>query len=981
MAEFIPDAQQKQAIEHVNGPMLVVAGAGTGKTTVLVERIVNLVSKCHIGTNEILAVTFTTNAAGELRERVAEKLGVQVAGEIQARTFHSYCSDLLKRTGREFTPLSKEDLYVLLRRDLKTLGLKYYIKAARPGEFLDALLSFFDRCEDELVTPARYRAYVEELKAGKHKLPRVLKERDAERLKPEEVIERCEEIAGVFTAVSHMLKEKGLGTYGQQISRAVELLESDSDLLISERRRARFILIDEFQDSNVAQIRLAKLLAGDEQNVFAVGDPDQAIYRFRGATTGAFDHFEKTFKDVKHVSLDRNRRSLSPILGCAFRVISQNPAILRSGGTQRNPLISAREEADPALKGRPVELVYTPLQFSDDTEAVELADAIEKLHSNCAWKDIAVLYRTHRHREELAAELSHRNIPVDVKGVNVLETPEVRDALAAVRAIADPGDSAALFRVAALTRFGINADELRFALRGAKNEAGLVPVLERVKGGPVLLASLARARELAAQSGSKALSTLEIAMEEFGVAITAATNALREFLIEWAKKPITTEASVSELLKYMKYFAEAGGKITLPELGTDGGRDAVQFMSVHAAKGLEFPHVFIIRATTPSFPANYRENLFEFPQALRDPLSAVEGEIKELHRQEERRLFYVAMTRAKDTLTICGKRSRSKKPALPPMFMEATPPGFIKEFVSDKTLRDSCLPRLAEFRPEIEAATTVQAYSSVGGWMLLPPSRPLDKLSLSATQIETYDTCPLRFKIETDWNIPGEPVPAMQFGNAVHTALKGYYDAVQVGRPLSREQFVRIFEEQMEISPFEELHQKQLYIEQGQRQLGEFYDLRNREPQPEVIATEKSFAFELAGVKVIGRIDRVDRLPGGAIRIIDYKTGSPRDEEDAEKSLQLSIYALASQELWQQTPQSIAFYNLENNQPAATTRDDGQLEETKRKIAYVADAIRANEFAPQTGYHCKWCGYRELCPVHEEPLWITEEAIPANAGN
>ncbi len=989
--EFRPDPQQRKAIEHVNGPMLVVAGAGTGKTTVLVERVVNLVAKGHARPDEILAVTFTDNAARELRERVAQRLGKEPAQGIQARTFHAYCLELLKRAKQDFTPITKEDLFVLLRRDLKSLGLRHYIKAARPGQFLHALLSFFERCDDELVTVGRYRDYVSELKRGKHELPRVLKQKEAEKLKPEEVIARCEEIASVYGKVEKLLAARKLGTFGQMISRAVNVLESNWLILSEERSHARFILIDEFQDSNVAQIRLAKLLAGDEANVFAVGDPDQAIYRFRGATTGAFDQFQRHFPSVTFATLDQNRRSTSPILRCAFKVIDKNPEILSGGHVQRKPLISARDAGNPECKGTLVELVYTPLQFSSETEAVEIADEIERMHSDCPghdtrsgreecrWKHIAVLYRQHRHRELLAAELSRRRIPVDVRGVNVLETPEVRDALAAMRAIGNSGDSAAVFRIASLPRFGINPDELRVALRNRERDSRLLPVLEQVKGGQQLLDALKQAQELAAPRKSAAMVALETAIKQFGVANTPATAALKNFVKDWARKPITDDKSIGAFLEYLDYFVEAGGKICLPDPKEGEEPDAVQFISVHGAKGLEYPHVFIIRATTNSFPGSYREDLFEFPQALRDALTMVEGDAKDLHNQEERRLFYVAMTRARDTLSIYGKRSRSRKSALPPRYAEATSPGFIRDFAADRHLADATAVRLTDFRPEIQAAAShVQAFSSAGEWMLLPPLRAMDKMSLSATRIENYETCPLRFKMEADWNLPGEPVPAMQFGNAVHTALKGYYDAVMAGRPLTREQFLNIFQEQLSISPFDDSHQKELYRLQGIDQLGEFYDLRNHEV-PRVLATEKFFELNVNGVKVIGRIDRTDRLPDGSIAIVDYKTGSPRDQEDADNSLQLSIYALATEQEMKELPARLAFYNLETNSASETQRSPEQLAEVKQKIIRVADAIAAGRFNPKPGLHCNSCGFREVCPVQEEPLWMVEDAIPAKA--
>jgi ATP-dependent DNA helicase UvrD/PcrA len=989
--DFVPDPQQKKAIEHVHGPMLVVAGAGTGKTTVLVERVVNLISGGHARPDEILAVTFTDNSARELRDRVAARLGHEVGQQLQARTFHAYCMDLLTRAKQAFTPISNEDLYVLLRRDLKSLGLKHYIKAARPGQFLQALLGFFERCDDELVTVGRYREYVQELKAERHALPRVLKQKEADKLTKEEVIARCEEIAGVFTKVDKMLASEKLGTFGQMISQAVKVLESNWITLSEERSHARFILIDEFQDSNVAQIRLAKLLADEEANVFAVGDPDQAIYRFRGATTGAFEQFRKHFPAVKYVTLDQNRRSLSPILRCAFQVIDQNPPIMTGGELQRKQLVSARESRG-THKGSPVELVYTPLRYSAQTEAAEIADTISKLHDNCAghetragdepcrWKHIAILYRQHRHRELLAAELSRRRIPVDVRGVNVLETPEVRDALAAMRAIANTGDGAALFRIASLPRFGICPDELRAALRDRPREARLLPVLGKVNGGEKLLISLQQAQSLASPRKSAALVALATAIKQFGVANTPATAALKKFVKEWSKKPITSDAGIEAFLEYLDYFVEAGGKICLPDPTEGQELDAVQFISVHGAKGLEFPHVFILRATSGSLPSHYKEDLFEFPQTLRDPLTQAEGDAREQHRQEERRLFYVAMTRARDTLSVVGMRSRSKKQAMPPRYADATPPGFVREFATERHLADAVSIRLAEFRPEIQAAATaVQAFSSAAEWMLLPPRRAMDKMTLSASRIQTYETCPLRFKMEADWNLPSEPVPAMQFGNAVHTALKGYYDAVLAGRPLSRESFLNIFEEQLSLSAFDDPHQKELYSAQGVDQLGEFYDLRNREATPEVLSTEKFFELVVDGVKVIGRIDRTDRMPDGSIAIVDYKTGAAKDQDEADDSLQLSIYALAVEQEWKQLPSRLAFYNLETNATSETQRTPEELASVKHRIVEVAALIGNGRFEPKPGQHCAFCGFHEVCPKQEEPLWMIEGAMLAKA--
>src|SRR5579883_1693297 len=966
-------SEQREAIEHVHGPMLVVAGAGTGKTTVLVRRIVCLIRNGYARPDEILAVTYSENAAAELKKRVAAELGRDV--NFRASTFHAYGFGLLKAAGRGFEVLDNFDLFVYLRRRLHELPLRVFVKAASPGKFLNDLSAFFARCEDELVDVDRYERYVADVAAGKVPPPRTARSKDADELPIPELIVRCQEIAAVFRRVHGMLQEHNLGTFGQMISGAVHLLENDPAALAEARKHARFILIDEFQDSNVAQIRLAKLLAGDEQNVFAVGDPDQAIYRFRGATAGAFEHFQRQFPRTKHVTLSENRRSLSPILRCAFQVIDQNPAVaLSKNAPSKRAALSSAREGDARREGKklvpaPVEIVTT-CGHSNLAEASDIAAHIDGIRAHCAgheregtlhpcrWSDFAVLYRQHNHRDELIEELASRNIPVNVKGVNVLDTPEVRDLLAGLRVLQNASDGISLVRLAAMPRFAIDGEELRAALNAARENKDLIPALEQLKGGPELVRAVGEAQKSARAKEMDALACLKIVLGEFGIPVNPPVKALLAFIECWKRKPITETGQLTEFLEYLDFFVEAGGAITLDQTQAEL-EDAVQLMSAHVSKGLEFPHVFIIRATTGSFPSNFKEVLFEFPQELRDPLTAAECDAKHLHAEEERRLFYVAMTRARDTLAIYAKQGRGKK--------DSSPPGYLRELLHEKGIADAFRHRTAEFRSEMTAAATAFT-STLGEWFALPPRAPAQQLTLSATRLETYNRCPLKYKIETQWNIPDEPVPAMQFGNAVHTALKAYYDSVIAKRPLTRDVLLACFLEQLSISRFEDPLQFELYKKQGLQQLGDFFDLRAAEPLPDVIATEKVFHFEVAGVRVVGRMDRVDR-DGVGLVITDYKTGSPRTDDDAEKSLQLSIYATAARREWGSLPVALRFYNLETNEAATTVRTEEQVREIEAVIRETADSINAGEFGAKPGFHCQWCGYRTLCPATEERLY------------
>src|SRR5580692_3704375 len=227
---FEPDDRQREAIDHLLGPLLVIAGAGTGKTTVLTRRIAQLVRAGHARPDEILALTYTDNAAAEMRERMRGELGGK-ARDLQVATFHAYCNNLLIRNGKQFGVLEDYDLWILLRKRLRELNLKHFIIPANVGKFLHDLLDFMRRCQDELVSPEKYAQYVQRVERGELPIPRVAKSKEALALTDEEVLGRCCEISRVFTQVESMLLEKNLGTFGHMITRAHALLCNDPALL------------------------------------------------------------------------------------------------------------------------------------------------------------------------------------------------------------------------------------------------------------------------------------------------------------------------------------------------------------------------------------------------------------------------------------------------------------------------------------------------------------------------------------------------------------------------------------------------------------------------------------------------------------------------------------------------------------------------------------------------------------------------------
>lgn len=958
---FVPDDRQQEAIEHGVGPLLVIAGAGTGKTSVLVHRIARLIREGAAEPRQILALTYTDNAAAQMRQRVKEELKDRDVSGLQAVTFHAYCNGLLHRTGNQFGVLDDKDLWIFLRRRIRELQLKHYIRAANVGQFLTDLLDFFRRCQDELVTPQKYEDYVTRLCRGDLSLPRVARSKDA--LDEDEVLGRCQEIARAFVLTEKWLAEKNLGTFGHMISRAHDLLYTNEALLQEERQRYRHILIDEFQDANFAQIRILAALASGDKNVFAVGDPDQAIYKFRGASSAAFSIFHRLFPETGVVVLDKNRRSRTPILKCAFAVINKNPQVFatqRQLSYQRSPLKSVRDEQASANAEPPG---ASPVQIATwGTKDLEASDLINELRNKrrqtrCRWSDFAVLYRSHQNRDDLVEELVQSNIPFTIENMNVLNTSEVRDLLACLGAAVSLADSASLFRAAALPRFNIDGKQLRGAMRAAGRDAMLADVLRKVDGGASVLDAISSFRKAIQAHALKAQGALELIAREIGLDLRMpSVEALLDFAALWETKAITETGTPAEFLDYLDHFAEAGGAIPLGA----SDDDAVRLMTAHAAKGLEFDHVFILRAYSPSFPNSYREPLVAFPRELRDPESLSEDDGAILSEQEERRLFYVSMTRARDSLTIFAKEGKGKK--------DPTPPGFLRELLADKASE-----RWRHWRPArplqvdlfAEEETLVLPKSNASAWFSMPPQDHLAS-HLSASAIDIYERCPLRFKLERDWNIPRDVPAALHYGAAMHRALLAYYEAVRIGREISDQAVIEVFQSTLAEAAIQDRYQHDLYQRQGIEQLQAFLVSARLAPVPEVLETEASFTIQIGDATIRGRIDRMDRLGDDSVAIVDYKTGKPKSQEDADKSLQLSIYALAAKAKWNLKADQVGFYNLQDNDRVDTVRSSFDLEEARLQVEKVAAKILEGRFEPKPGFQCGSCPYRNLCPATEK---------------
>ncbi|MCI0629006.1 MAG: ATP-dependent helicase, partial [Acidobacteria bacterium] len=348
--------QQREAVKHGTGPLLVVAGAGTGKTRVITERIRFLLeSQPDLEGRNILGLTFTDKAAGEMKYRVIRVLGER-AKSVTLSTFHSFCyNEVLLQTNPGLRVLDNVDHWILLRRNMARLGLDHFQRLAEPGQFLTDFVHFFSRCQDELVTPDDYQRWVKQLR---ERFDREGPQLEATvRAKRQEELAQQEEVARAYRASDELLHERRTVTFGGQLQEAVRELETNHALLELLQERYRYILVDEFQDTNIAQLELLWLLAGGHRNLVVVGDDDQAIYRFRGASFGSFTIFLQRFAGVqacakeaeRHIRLlTQNYRSTQCILRVAGQVIAQN---------EKSPLLPPKRLSTHKPEGEKVRIV------------------------------------------------------------------------------------------------------------------------------------------------------------------------------------------------------------------------------------------------------------------------------------------------------------------------------------------------------------------------------------------------------------------------------------------------------------------------------------------------------------------------------------------------------------------------------------------------------------------------------------------------
>ena len=1012
------NGDQLRAVTHGDGPLLIVAGAGTGKTQVVTRRIAWLIATHRARPSEILALTFTDKAAAEMQTRV-DQLVPYGYTDTAIATFHAFGDRLIRDYAMELgiapdvRVLSRPEVVIFLRERLFDFELERYRPLGDPTRFLGALAGHFSRLKDEDIDPATYLAEADREVGTAALLVELADEagagddtRDAAAAAVE-AAGRQLELARAYARYQALLTAAGFIDFGDQVALALRLLRESAAARSEVRSRFRYVLVDEFQDTNRAQAELVELIAAPARNLIVVGDDDQSIYRFRGAAMTNIVEFRERPGRPRLIVLKRNYRSRPGILEASHRLIRFNdPDRLEMQAGIDKRLRAQRPE--PPAGRRPAAVRHEAFATGAEEADWVAREIAGRVARGAAPHDHAILIRSNAEADQVLRSLNLAGVPWRFSGSSGLYSrPEVRLLLSFLRAVADLGSSVDVYALAASDVYRIGGEDLTDIVASARRRNRTVwEVLDEVDRQPGLLrlasatrtavarfvADLRRYSVLAHErpAGEVLYAFLKDSglLARYAVAGAAAEEALlnvaRFFDIVRAQSALLADDRCSMLAGHLQTLIEAGDDPPTAEL--DGGADAVAVLTVHKAKGLEFPSVFMVGLVDGRFPAAGRRDPLAIPATLLSG-GGLEGDV---HLREERRLFYVGMTRARDELILShaadygGRRARRVSP-------------FVLESL-DLPDVDAANPagsrrpaeRLAGFASPVAPAEPVRR----------PTGEPL---SLSFGQVDDYLTCPLRYKYGHVVRVPVAPHHALVYGSALHRAVQEFHRRQARGEIMTEAQLEAAFEGAWTSEGFLTREHEEARLAAGRAALLRF---RAEQLLPgSVVPTyvERDFSFTLGGDRMRGRWDRVDvepleaeadavgprspaeptslgpssadvveptlpLLPRERVTITDYKSSDVRDpakaRQRARESLQLTIYAMGYEAMTGRLPDAVQLHYLETGVVGRSTVDAKRLARGREQIERAAAGIRGRAFEPTPGVlACTYCPYRDICPA------------------
>ena len=989
--------EQKAAVSHEDGPLLIVAGAGTGKTTVITRKIAYLISQ-GLKPEEILALTFTEKAAREMEDRVESLLDFGYY-DFWISTFHSFCDRVLKNYGLEiglptnYRLLDQTGAWILIKKNFSQFSfLKEYRPLGNPTKFIHALIAHFNTCKNEGIYPENYLEYADSIKKD------LTLNNDLEFLK-------INEVANAYHAYQRLLLENNALDFGDLINYTLKLFEKRPRVLEMFREQFKYVMVDEFQDTNWVQYELVQKLAAPKNNLVVVGDDDQSIFSFQGASFNNVLRFKSDYPNAKEVILVENYRSSQEILDLAYSFIQHN------NPNRLEHQLSEEQKIKKEAKGKGIDLknfkcINKKLKSNTKSDGhVELLSfetfddevvgvinkiwEIKEIDAEAKFSDFCILARTNESANYFARGLERASIPYHfLSSKGLYSDPIILDIIAYFKIVLDFYDSPSFYRVLRSLPLGLKPEEVAKISRFAEEKT--LPIFEVLQNSSLL-------KKLSPEASQKIAHLIETIKNHFEASkesnasdiFVRMINDLKydKALSDPSEENLKRWEIIYQLFQKIKDFENSScdGKLIAfmenlqmeLDAGEEGGfnnqldeSDSVKIMTVHSAKGLEFDYVFVVSMVQRKFPSDRKSASIEMPSDLiREVLP--EGDF---HLQEERRLFYVALTRARKGLFLTwaedyGGRQLKK----PSRFLIES--GLIKkEDLKEKKSRSNgfSFSKFNGFKKDSNEICRLD----YNGYM---PNH------FSFSQLAAFQKCPLQYKYAHIFKIPKKGKPSLSFGKSIHNTLYRFvkknteliqseqislFGKVEEEREksdLSLKDLLEIYDQEWIDAWFDSVEHKAEFKKKGEAILKNFYnDFLKRHFSIQYIGTEpaleKNFNLKLNGDAFVGTIDRIDKIGENEVEIIDYKTGVPKKSLSADDKLQLLIYHLATVKLFKLNPTKLTYCYVEENEYRSFEPKESDLKKTEDKILEIISKIKRSNFKPSASWHCQYCDYKDICP-------------------
>lgn len=952
--------EQREAVEAIEGPVLVVAGPGTGKTQVLTLRIANILVKTDTAPENILALTFTDSATQNLRRRLTGLIGSR-AYRVVIETFHSFCNNIIKNYPEYFpniigsTHITEVETIAILEAIITRLSLSVLRPWGDPNYYLREIASKIEELKREGMEPTEF---VKIIKAEEKNLKKNVIRTKAEQIKLEKRLLKNKELQKIYAEYQNVLIKKKLYDWSDMIVEVLKKLKKKklNDLKIILQENHQYVLVDEHQDTNNAQNKILEILLDYHKNpnIFIVGDEKQAIFRFQGASIENFLYFKEIYPEAKLIELSKNYRSNQLLLDAVHSLISS---------------------AIPLVSRAPLGVLDTSIKIAEfrnkKAENHFLAEQIKILTQGKKVKpeEIAVIYRTNREALEIAEVLQKRGLKYTIESDDdLLNDKFVKKFLTVLETIDNYGDDEYLIPALHLSEFGFDPlDIYKTMSRAKKEKISFYELMEKEKNFSKFVLKLKN--WLRYSNEENAVNFLERILRESGILESIIKSRDAESLLGIEKlfdeaKRISLDrprATLSDFMRYLSVVKEHNLFIKKPKARVEVG--AARLMTAHRAKGQEFARVFIINATEKSFGSKQNREILPLLPAvyLRDVSRRV---LDSSFVDDERRLFYVALTRAKEEVVISYA-------TLDENGKEILPSPFIEEIRKDrKEIIDT-----TKFQEKLDKNPQILFAKSITDTVRKIDKRFVSQLfrnePLSVTALNNYLDCPWKYFYRNLLRIPSAPEKHQVYGSAMHAAINDLWRILKE-KKVSESFLLNSYKNHLAKSGILSDEQKKEAEKRGIESLKNWFRwARPRIEHPLVTEFNIKSVPLNKNILLSGKLDKVEFIAPKKAIVTDYKTGKQRSrnyiegktqDSKGDMKRQLVFYKLIL-ELHDKIKMEKGIIEfLEASSKEEFSIANNEVADLKKLIEKTAKEITSLSFWNKKcdDKNCKYCGYRKL---------------------